>query len=160
MSELKKPLALAVGVALASTFAFASTASADSSPFMAAALSSGYMASADIGEGKCGEDKAGDKAGEGSCGEDKGGEGSCGEDKGGEAAAVKTKAAKVAAVKTKAKKASVVKANAASRCKAFIALHGILRDSIEARASGPFYLCRKNNETVLASPDTADYSIG
>jgi uncharacterized low-complexity protein len=92
MSELKKPLAIAIGVALASSFAVAGTASADSSPFMASALSAGYMA-ADIGEGKgeegkCGEDKGEegkcgeDKGGEGSCGEDKGGEGSCGEDKG------------------------------------------------------------------------------
>ena len=72
MSELKKPLAIAVGVALASSFAFAGTASADNSPFMASALSAGYMV-ADIGE---------DKGDEGSCGEDKGGEGSCGEDKG------------------------------------------------------------------------------
>ena len=51
MSELKKPLAIAVGVALASAFAFASTASADSSPFLAAALSSGYLAAAALGRG-------------------------------------------------------------------------------------------------------------
>ena len=99
MSDKKviKPVALAVGAALAGTFALTGVATADSAdnPFEMSSLSSGYMLGA--GEGSCGGDKK-DKGGEGSCGEgscggekDKGGEGSCGEgscggekDKGGE----------------------------------------------------------------------------
>jgi uncharacterized low-complexity protein len=88
MSEKKviKPVALAVGAALASSFAITNVAQADSidSPFSMTSLSVGYMLGA--GEGKCGGDKEG-KDGEGSCGEGscggdkegKGGEGSCGE---------------------------------------------------------------------------------
>jgi uncharacterized low-complexity protein len=83
MSEKKviKPVALAVGAALASSFAITNVAQADSidSPFSMTSLSVGYMLGA--GEGKCGGDKEG-KEGEGSCGGDKegkGGEGSCGE---------------------------------------------------------------------------------
>ena len=90
MSEKKiaKPVALAVGAALAGTFAFGSVANADTgaSPFAMQTLSAGYMLGA--GEGKCGGDKEskGDKHGEGSCGGDKekGAEGSCGGDKAGE----------------------------------------------------------------------------
>ena len=94
MSEKKvvKPVALAVGVALASSFAFGSIASAESidNPFKMSTLTAGYMLGG--GEGSCGGDKE-DKGGEGSCGEgscggdkegeghDKDGEGSCGEDK-------------------------------------------------------------------------------
>ena len=67
MSEKKiiKPLALAVGVALAGTFAISGTVNADSidSPFEMSNLTVGYM----LGEG------------EGSCGGDKDAEGSCGE---------------------------------------------------------------------------------
>ena len=89
MSEKKvvKPVALAVGAALASTFAIGSVANADTvdSPFSMSTLSSGYMLG--HGEGSCGGDKEGKgKDGEGSCGEgscggdkDKGKEGSCGE---------------------------------------------------------------------------------
>jgi uncharacterized low-complexity protein len=109
MSDKKviKPIALAVGVALAGSFALgtASIASADTveSPFAISTLSSGYLlgeegscggdkegkeeAEGSCGEGSCGGDKEGeaeDKDGEGSCGEDKDGEGSCGEDKEGE----------------------------------------------------------------------------
>ncbi len=85
MSEKKiiKPLALAVGVALAGTFAISGTVNADSidSPFEMSNLTVGYMLGE--GEGSCGGDKdaegsCGEKEGEGSCGE-KDGEGSCGE---------------------------------------------------------------------------------
>ena len=88
MSEKKvlKPVALAVGLALAGTFAISGTVNADSinSPFAISTLSVGYMLGE--GEGSCGGDK-GEKEGEGSCGGDKGekeGEGSCGGDKDGE----------------------------------------------------------------------------
>jgi uncharacterized low-complexity protein len=83
MSKIKvaKPVAVAVGAALAGSFAVTSTAIADTgvSPFAMTSLSAGYMLGA--GEGNCGGDK-GDKA-EGSCGGDKGkdAEGSCGGDK-------------------------------------------------------------------------------
>lgn len=80
MSEKKilKPVALAVGLALAGTFAIGGAVNATSvdSPFQLSTLSVGYMMGE--GEGSCGGDK-GDKA-EGSCGGDKGeGEGGCGE---------------------------------------------------------------------------------
>ena len=86
MSEKKvvKPVALAVGAALAGTFALAGTATAETeNPFAMSSLEAGYMLGA---EGGCGGDK--EKGGEGSCGEgscgedkkkEKGGEGSCGE---------------------------------------------------------------------------------
>ena len=87
MSERKvvKPIALAVGAALASSFAIGGVANADTvdNPFAMSALSAGYMLGA--GEGSCGGDKEGkDKEGEGACGEgscggDKEGEGACGE---------------------------------------------------------------------------------
>jgi uncharacterized low-complexity protein len=88
MSEKKvvKPLALAVGAALAGTFAISGTVNADSvdSPFEISSMSVGYMLGE--GEGSCGGDKGKEKEGEGSCGEgscgeshDKEGEGSCGE---------------------------------------------------------------------------------
>ena len=85
MSEKKviKPIALAVGAALAGTFAISGTVNADSidSPFEMSSLTVGYMLGE--GEGSCGGDKdaegsCGEKDGEGSCGE-KEGEGSCGE---------------------------------------------------------------------------------
>ena len=94
MSEKKvvKPVALAVGAALASSFALAGTANADgiSNPFSMSTLSVGYMlgeGEGSCGEGSCGEGKDKDKDGEGACGEgscgakdkDKKGEGSCGE---------------------------------------------------------------------------------
>jgi uncharacterized low-complexity protein len=92
MSDKKivKPVAFAVGAALAGSFALASgAANADTgtSPFAMSTLHAGYMLG--DGEGSCGGDKAkegscgGDKAkeGEGSCGEKKDGEGSCGEKK-------------------------------------------------------------------------------
>ena len=81
MSEKKivKPIALAVGAALAGTFALSGTVNADSidSPFAMSSLSVGYMLGE--GEGSCGGDKGEEKVGEGSCGE-----GSCGGDKEGE----------------------------------------------------------------------------
>ena len=101
MSEKKvvKPVALAVGAALASTFAIGSVAHADGldNPFEMSTLTAGYMlgegegscggdaekeGEGSCGEGSCGGDK--DKEGEGSCGDDKEGEGSCGDDKEGE----------------------------------------------------------------------------
>ena len=93
--QVAKPVAIAVGTALAGSFAVAGIASADTgaSPFAMTTLSAGYMLGnqeGSCGEGKCGGDKGGegscggDKGGEGSCGGDKGGEGSCGGDKGGE----------------------------------------------------------------------------
>ena len=87
MSEKKvvKPVALAVGAALASSFALGGVANAETvdNPFAMSALSAGYMLGA--GEGSCGGDKEGkDKegaCGEGSCGGDKEAEASCGGDK-------------------------------------------------------------------------------
>ena len=89
MAEKKivKPLALAVGAALAGSFAISGTVNADSidSPFAMSSLSVGYMLGE--GEGSCGGDKGEKKEGEGSCGEgscggDKEGEGSCGDKEG------------------------------------------------------------------------------
>jgi uncharacterized low-complexity protein len=92
MAEKKvlKPVALAVGAALAGSFAIAGTVNAadsSASPFEMSGLQVGYMlgeGEGSCGEGSCGEGK--DKKGEGSCGEgscgegkDKKGEGACGE---------------------------------------------------------------------------------
>ncbi len=88
MSEKKviKPIALAVGAALAGTFAISGAVNAEviDSPFEMSNLTVGYMLGE--GEGSCGGDK-GESEGEGSCGEgscgedgEKEGEGSCGED--------------------------------------------------------------------------------
>ncbi len=93
--KILKPVALAVGVALAGTFAIGGAVNADTieNPFSMSALSAGYMLGE--GEGSCGGDKEGKDA-EGSCGGDKEGEGqdkdaegscgegSCGGDKKGE----------------------------------------------------------------------------
>jgi uncharacterized low-complexity protein len=86
MSEKKviKPIALAVGAALAGTFAISGTVNADSvdSPFAMSSLTVGYMLGE--GEGSCGGDKKDMKEGEGSCGDKKDmkeGEGSCGDKK-------------------------------------------------------------------------------
>jgi uncharacterized low-complexity protein len=81
MSDKKviKPVALAVGAALAGSFALGSSiASAEvvESPFAMTTLSSGFL----LGEeGSCGGDKEGKEETEGSCGE-----GSCGGDKEGD----------------------------------------------------------------------------
>jgi uncharacterized low-complexity protein len=85
--QVAKPIALAVGIALAGSLAAVEAAQADTgaSPFAMNTLSVAYMRGE--GEGSCGGDKAGDEA-EGSCGGDKGGEeseGSCGGDKEGDA---------------------------------------------------------------------------
>jgi len=100
MSEKKivKPVALAVGAALAGSFALSSgIANADSveSPFAMSTMAVGYMLGA---EGSCGGDKeaeascggdkegdAGDKDSEAHCGGDKDGEAHCGGDKEGDA---------------------------------------------------------------------------
>lgn len=97
MSDKKvtRSVAVAVGTALAGSFAVGSTASADTSasPFAMTNLSSGYMLT--LGEGSCGGDKEGKGEAEGSCGEGSCGgakdgdhkgeaEGSCGGDKEGE----------------------------------------------------------------------------
>ena len=75
MSERKvvKPIALAVGAALAGAFAIGSVASAETvdNPFEMSTLTAGYMLG--CGEGSCGGDKE-DKEDK----EDKDGEGSCG----------------------------------------------------------------------------------
>jgi len=87
--KILKPVALAVGAALAGSFAISGAVNAADtaeSPFSISNLEVGYMLGE--GEGSCGGD-AGDKhdkkgegsCGEGSCGEagEKEGEGSCGE---------------------------------------------------------------------------------
>lgn len=93
MAEKKvmKPVALAVGAALAGSFAISGAVNAADtaeSPFSISNLEVGYMLGE--GEGSCGSDN-GDKKGEGACGEEhqkenegacggaKEGEGSCGE---------------------------------------------------------------------------------
>ena len=85
-----KPLAAAVGVALAASVFTIPAANAEENPFEITTLSSGYMVAGSegsCGEGKCGEgkDKAEGSCGEGKCGEGKDkAEGSCGEGKCGE----------------------------------------------------------------------------
>ncbi|MDH3619319.1 MAG: hypothetical protein OER91_00390 [Gammaproteobacteria bacterium] len=89
--KIMKPVALAVGAALAGSFAISGAVNAADtaeSPFSISNLEVGYMLGE--GEGSCGGDKGeGDKKGEGSCGEgscgeagEKEGEGSCGEKEG------------------------------------------------------------------------------
>ena len=87
MSEKKvvKPVALAVGAALAGSFALTSSIASGKTvdnPFEIAPLDSGYMLGT-TGEDKHkdGEGKCGEKEGEGACGE-KDGEGTCGEKEG------------------------------------------------------------------------------
>ncbi len=84
-----KPVAAAVGAALATSVLTMPTANADENPFGMTELSSGYMVAygeeGKCGEGKCGEGKCGEeKAEEGKCGEEKAEEGKCGEGKCGE----------------------------------------------------------------------------
>ncbi len=84
--QVAKPVALAVGAALAGTFAVTGTAIADTgvSPFSMTTLSAGYLLG--LAEGAGGGDKEGAaKEAEGSCGGDKEAEGSCGGDKEGAA---------------------------------------------------------------------------
>lgn len=68
---LRKPVALAIGAALATTIAAADVAQA--SAFTVSALGSGYLLAA--GDEKA---KEGEKPAEGKCGEGKCGEGKCG----------------------------------------------------------------------------------
>ena len=69
----KKPLAAALGAAFVTSVAFAPIASAETNPFGATELETGYMVLAEgkCGEGKCGADKAKKKAAEAKCGEGK-----------------------------------------------------------------------------------------
>ena len=75
----RKPLAAAVGAALAATAFTIPAANAESNPFEMTTLSSGYMVADGHKEGGCGEGKCG----EGKCGGAKksGTEGKCGEGK-------------------------------------------------------------------------------
>ncbi len=83
MSKTTMTPAAVIGAALVGSLSAVNVAHADSNPFAAEQLNSGYLMLA--GEGSCGEGKCGDKGdGEGKCG-DKGGkdgaEGKCGEGK-------------------------------------------------------------------------------
>ena len=84
-----KPVAAAIGAALAGSLAMGTATAADN-PFGLSELGSGYMQLASSHEGKCGEGKCGGekatstegKCGEGKCGGDKKAhEGKCGGDK-------------------------------------------------------------------------------
>ena len=83
----KKPLAAAIGTAVATTLSFAPVVNAEQNPFGMSDLSTGYLELAE-GEGSCGanmkkgegEAKCGDKMkkkAEATCGEGKCGEGKC-----------------------------------------------------------------------------------
>ena len=80
----KSPVALALGLTLASSALVVSTANAEANPFGMTELSSGYQVAM---EGKCGGNKSmegkcgGDKAGAGKMKEGKCGEGKCGGNK-------------------------------------------------------------------------------
>ena len=85
--QVVKPVAVAVGTALAGSFAISANADTDAgaSPFAMTTLASGYLLGAQegsCGEGKCGGDK--EAGSEGSCGGYEEGEGSCGGDREGE----------------------------------------------------------------------------
>ena len=82
MKHLKKPVALAIGAAIAGSMAMTSVAQA--AAYSATDLGSGYAST--LAEGSCGGDKGKEgKCGEGKCGShDKGKEGKCGEGKCGE----------------------------------------------------------------------------
>jgi uncharacterized low-complexity protein len=82
-SKTLKPVAAAVGLALATSLAMSPAVMADN-PFATTDLDAGYQLAGEKGkEGKCGEGKCGsDKGKEGACGEkDKHAEGKCGEGK-------------------------------------------------------------------------------
>jgi len=57
-NSTKKPLAAALGAAFVTSMVFAPIASAETNPFGATELETGYMV---LAEGKCGEGKCGDK---------------------------------------------------------------------------------------------------
>lgn len=71
-TQVKKPIAAAVGAAVLASVALAPLARAAENPFQAHSLSSGYnLAEKAMTEGKCGEGKCGEsmqKAHEGNCG--------------------------------------------------------------------------------------------
>ena len=89
----RKPVLAIVGSAFVATLGSVSVAQADTNPFVAAELDSGYLLAVKDAEGKCGEGKCGadteakdaeGKCGEGKCGADteaKDAEGKCGEGK-------------------------------------------------------------------------------
>ena len=82
--QVVKPVAVAVGTALAGSFALSASADTGVSPFAITTLGAGYLLGAQEAEGSCGEGKCGgdkEAAAEGSCGGDKEAEGSCGGDK-------------------------------------------------------------------------------
>jgi uncharacterized low-complexity protein len=92
MASRKTALTLALGTAVAASFAVAPIASADENPFKLQSLKNGYQVADNsdkdkegkCGEGKCGEGKCGgnkDKKKEGACGGDKAKDGACGGDK-------------------------------------------------------------------------------
>ena len=72
MKQFKKPVALAIGAAIAGSMAMTSVAQA--AAYTATDLGSGYAST--LAEGTCGGDKKGEegKCGEGKCGGDKKGE--------------------------------------------------------------------------------------
>jgi len=71
----KKPLVAALGAAFVTSMAFAPAVSADTNPFGATELETGYMV---LAEGKCGEGKCGAKMKAKKAVEAKCGEGKCG----------------------------------------------------------------------------------
>ena len=73
-----KPVAAAVGAALAASAFVIPAANAEQNPFELNSLSSGYMIADSHGEGKCGEGKCGEEGDEKGDGEGKCGEGKCG----------------------------------------------------------------------------------
>ena len=81
-----KPIAAALGAAFLAS-SVVSTVNAETNPFSATELNSGYDIVNKGKEGKCGEGKCGGekgeegKCGEGKCGGEKGKEGKCGEGK-------------------------------------------------------------------------------
>ena len=93
----KKPIITALGAAFVTSMAFTPVVNADTNPFGATELKTGYMVLAEgkcgegkCGEGKCGTEKAADtvkeaKCGEGKCGAEKAAnkakEGNCGSKK-------------------------------------------------------------------------------
>lgn len=97
-NSTKKPLVAALGAAFVTSMAFAPAASADTNPFGATELETGYMvlAEAKCGEGKCGAEKAAEKAKEAKCAEGKCSEGKCATEEAPEKAVEKAPEAKCA----------------------------------------------------------------
>ena len=78
---IQKPLTAAIGAVIITSLSGMPIANADSNPFAATQLSSGYMVADSKMEGKCGEGKCGGKKQEKAAEEGKCGEGKCGSDK-------------------------------------------------------------------------------